>query len=442
MSARSRRERADRLEGSVVEIHDLSHDGRGVAELDGKVLFVWGALPGEQVRVTRIRSRRRFDQAEVAERLTTSADRREPGCEAFGRCGGCALQHLAPEAQLAAKQATLLENYARIGEVRPEEVLAPLTGPLWNYRRRARLSVRHVPAKGRVLVGFKERAAPYVTLMDRCPVLDERASELPLALATLIGGLSIRDDVLQVELAAGDDAMALVFRVRAEPAAADRQLLTQFALDHAADIYLQSGGPDTVLPLDAARELAYTLPAHGVDISFQPTDFIQINVDLNRRMVDQALSLLDLTSDLRVLELYAGLGNFSLPLAKRCRELVAVEGEPQLVSRAQRNAERHGVDNILHVVADLSAPDAGADWATGPFDRVLIDPPRIGAREVLPLIAASGATRLVYVSCHPGSLARDAGELVREHGFHLQATGVMDMFPHTAHVESIALFVR
>jgi 23S rRNA (uracil1939-C5)-methyltransferase len=423
-------------------VRDLSHDGRGVAELDGKVLFVWGALPGEEVRVTRVRSKRRFDEADIDEVLVPSADRVEAPCEAFGRCGGCSMQHIAPEAQLQAKQTTLMESFARIGEVEPELILPPLTGPLWNYRRRARLSVRHVPGKGGVLVGFRERTAPYVAIMQRCPVLDERASELPGLLATLIGSLSILDDVPQVELAAGDAGMALVFRVTADPTSDDLEALKAFGTEVDATIYLQTGGPDSIRPLEGAISLSYALPAHEVDLRFEPTDFIQINVELNRRMVDRAEELLEVDPEHRTLELFAGLGNFTMPLARRCREVVAVEGEAGLVARARANAERHGLDNIRHEVADLTDTSALGDWSRSDFDRALIDPPRAGAREVLPLLAATGATRLVYVSCHPGSLARDAGELVREHGFRLQSAGIMDMFPHTAHVESIALFVR
>jgi 23S rRNA (uracil1939-C5)-methyltransferase len=442
MSTKSRRARADRLEGSVVQVHDLSHDGRGVAELDGKVLFVWGALAGEEVRVTRVRARRRFDEAEIAEIIVSSPDRATPPCEAFGRCGGCSMQHLQADAQLRAKQTSLLENLARIGTVAPQTMLSPLEGPLWNYRRRARLSVRNVPGKGGVLVGFRERSAPYVTIMQRCPVLDERATELPRQLAELIGSLSILDQVAQVELAVGDQNMALVFRVMAEPSAADTEALLAFGRHLQADIYLQSGGPETIKALAGTEVLSYSLPVHEVEVRFQPTDFIQINVELNRRMVDQAIALLEVAPEHRVLELFAGLGNFTLPLAQRCREVVAVEGEASLVARARENAERHGVRNIKHEVADLMDCEAEFEWAGGGFDRVLIDPPRAGARKVLPLISATGASRLVYVSCHPGSLARDAGELVRDHGFELQAAGIMDMFPHTAHVESVALFVR
>jgi len=425
-----------------VQVRDLSHDGRGVAELGGKVLFVWGALPGETVRVTRVRTRNRFDEADILELVETSPDRQDPFCEVFGRCGGCAMQHMTPAAQLRAKQATLISNLTRIGEVSPATVLEPLTGPDDHYRRRARLSVRHVPGKGRVMVGFRERSAPYVTQMDRCPVLDRRVSELPGQLATLFMGLALRDEIAQVELAVGDDAVALVLRVREEPGASDREALLRFAAEREVVIYLQTGGLDSIRPLAGSAELSYALPAYDARIEFLPTDFVQVNAALNRAMVDQALTLLEVTAEHRVLELFSGLGNFTLPLARRAREVLAVEGEEGLVARARSNAANCGLSNIVHEVADLAAPGEAPRWAQGGFDRVLIDPPRIGAREVLGLIAASGASRLVYVSCHPGSLARDAGELVRDHGFRLAAAGVMDMFPSTAHVESIALFTR
>jgi 23S rRNA (uracil1939-C5)-methyltransferase len=322
-------------------------------------------------------------------------------------------------------------------------VLEPLVGPVWGYRRRARLGIKHVPRKGRVLVGFRERSAPYVADLHECRVLMPPLDTLMDPLAELVGELSIATRVPQAEVAVAENACAIVLRVLDPPTDADLERMRQFELGHGVRVYLQPGGPATVAPLTPGQDaLCYSLPAFGITLEFEPTDFIQVNAALNETMVSRAVDLLDPQPGERVLDLFCGLGNFSLPLARRAGEVVGVEGDAGLVSRAARNAARQGIGNVTFVATDLAVAAAGAPWSTRSYDRVLIDPPRAGAREVLPVVGSCGAGRVVYISCHPGSLARDAGILVQDHGFRLVAAGVMDMFPHTTHVEAMAVFER
>ena len=414
------------------DVVDLSHEGRGVARLDGKAVFVPDALPGERVILRRVGRRRNFDEAVLEQVLRPSPDRVPAECPHFGLCGGCALQHLAPAAQLAFKQSQLLENLVRLGGVEPASVLEPLTGPVWGYRRRARLGIKLVPRKGRVLVGFRERSAPYVADLHECRVLAHPAGTLIDPLAALVAGLSIAARVPQAEVAVADGVCAIVLRVLDPPTEADLDLLRGFESGHAVRFYLQPGAPP----------LGYSLPSFGLDFEFEPTDFVQVNGELNERMVSRAVELLAPGAGHDVLDLFCGLGNFSLPLATRAREVVGIEGDAGLVARAARNAARNSIANATFHVADLFGGSRDAPWSRRSYDRVLLDPPRAGAREILPVVERCGAARVVYISCHPGSLARDAGILVREHGFRLAAAGVMDMFPHTTHVEAVAVFDR
>jgi len=425
------------------DIVDLSHEAHGVARLDGKAVFVADALPGERVLLRRVRRHRSFDEAVLESVLSTSPDRVAAQCPHYGTCGGCALQHLAPAAQLAFKQAQLFENLARIGGVEPGERLGPLTGPVWGYRRRARLGIKYVARKGRVLVGFRERSAPYVADLHACRILAPPLDSLMDPLAELVGSLSIAARLPQAEVAAAENACAVVLRVLDPPTAADIDRLLDFERSQGVRLYLQPGGPASVVPLAPGGEpLRYRLGAFDVTIEFEPTDFIQVNAVLNEAMVTRAVDLLDPRPGERVLDLFCGLGNFSLPLARRAGEVVGVDGEAALVARAAANARRQAIANAAFVAADLAAPAADAPWARCEYRRVLLDPPRAGAREVLPVVARCGAGRVVYISCHPGSLARDAGILVRDHGFRFVAAGVMDMFPHTTHVEALAVFER
>ncbi len=427
-----------------LDIIDLSHDGRGVGRVDGKAVFVDGALAGERVRARMKKRKRSFDEAELLEVLSPSADRVVPRCPHFGRCGGCALQHLSPQAQIAAKQRVLLENLERIGGVVPLRVLAPLTDAVWGYRRKARLGVKYVRNKQRVLVGFREAADPrYIADIDRCEVLVPAVGERLADLARLIEGLDARERIAQIEVAAGDETTALVFRNLDPLSERDRAALIAFAQSTGLAILLQPGGNDSVTPLWPERvDLSFAIPAADARLDFRPLDFVQVNAGLNLRMIDHALALLDPQPDERVLDLFCGLGNFTLPLARHAAEVVGVEGEAGLVQRARDNAARNGIGNARFFAADLAKPLAGQPWLAETFDRVLIDPPRTGADALLAQLPTRDVKRLVYVSCHPGSLARDAALLVREHGFTLSAAGAMDMFPHTAHVESIAVFDR
>ena len=455
--ARRRRSRKQRLPADPVEtvIDSMAHDGRGVAHIEGKAVFIDGALPGEKVTFLYTSKRRSHDEGKVAEVLEPAADRVEARCEAFGLCGGCSLQHLDEKAQIGFKQQTLLENLKRLGKVEPEEVLEPLTGPHWGYRRKARLGVRDVPKKGRVLVGFREKHSPYIADFTRCHVLHPAVGMKLEAISECIGDLSVHNRVAQIELSIGargdsiedEEVIAMVFRNLDPLTAEDEARLRAFGLDHGFDIYLQPGGPDTVAPLTGkgdggVGELSYTLPEFDVELFFGPMDFTQVNNDINRAMVSRAVAMLDPQGDERILDLFCGLGNFTLPIARRAGKVIGVEGDNELVRRAGDNAARNGIDNAEFHVADLTQDLTGEPWLAEGIDKLLIDPPRSGALEVIPHAVALKPGRIVYVSCNPATLARDAGELVHTHGYRLLKAGVMDMFPHTGHVESIALFEK
>lgn len=424
-------------------ITDISHEGRGVAHVDGKTVFIDDALPGEVVEWQRLKRNRNFDEGRLLRVIEPSPDRVEPHCAHFGVCGGCVLQHLSGERQLEFKQRQLTEALVRIGKVTSDEILPPLQSAVWNYRRRARLAARWVPKKNRTVVGFRERATPYIADLKRCEVLQAPIDRLIEPLSALITALSVRNRVPQIEVAAADNALALVIRVLEPLTEADMQLIREFGTAHSVQMFLQPGGYETVAPLDATvAPLEYRLPAFDITLQFQPTDFVQVNGPLNQQMIERAVTMLALAPTDRVLDLFCGLGNFSLPLARRAGQVVGVEGEAGLVARARANAERNGLTNAQFFTANLADESiASASWA-GKFDKVLLDPPRAGAKEVLPVVAKSGARTVLYVSCHPGSLARDAGILVHAHGYKLRSAGVMDMFTHTAHVESIALFTK
>lgn len=423
---------------------DLAHDGRGVGRHEGKTVFVHGALPDEQVSARRIGRNRRFDEAICVSVERASSSRITPDCPHFDHCGGCALQHLDAEAQRHFKHKRLVDNLTRIGGVHPQQWWDPLVGPAWGYRRRARLSVRNVAAKGRVLVGFREVQGRYVADIEQCLILHPIFGERLVALSELIGHLSVPDAIPQIEVACGDeDGAAMVIRHLKPLNAEDETLLRAWSAEHNIAVYLQSGGPATVTRLaPAEHQLNYTLPDFGLRLNFGPEHFIQINAEINQQLVARAVDLLALTGTERVLDLFCGLGNFSLALAQRAGSVVGVEGAEALVAAAKANAELNAISNCEFYTADLNEDYKSHVWAKQPFDAVVIDPPRAGAEAVLPMIAASGAAQVVYVSCNPATLARDAGLLVNAHGFELVGAGIADMFPHTAHVESIALFRR
>jgi 23S rRNA (uracil1939-C5)-methyltransferase len=429
---------SDVIEADIV---DLAHDGRGVARIDGKAVFVDGALPGERVRLRVFKRRRQLDEAGLVEVLTASPDRVVAACAHFGLCGGCSLQHLSAPAQLAAKERQLLDNLERIGRVRPERVSAPLRGPAWAYRRRARLGVKFVHKKGRVLAGFREREKPYLADLQRCEVLQEPLANLPRDLAALVETLAIREKIPQVEVAGGDAAIALVFRVLEAPGPQDTEKIAAFGAQQGVQIFLQTGGLDTVQPLaQDYPPLSYRVDGGRVGIEFGPVDFIQINREINASMVDAALELLLPTASDTVLDLFCGLGNFTLPLARRAARVVGIEGDAALVAKAAANAGRNGIGNAAFFRENLFEPTQFGPWANEHYDLVLLDPPRAGAAALLARMAHWRPRRVVYISCHPGSLARDAENLVYTQGFKLTCAGVMDMFPQTTHVESIAVF--
>jgi len=437
-----------------IQITSLTHDGRGVGRRAegqanaGKTVFVSGALPGEIVMAQQTGRQRSFDEARAVEVLQASADRVSPRCPHFGTCGGCALQHLDEAQQIHAKQRVLLENLERIGHVTPETVLPPLTDVAWGYRRKGRFSVRHVEKKGKTLVGFREQDGRFVADLSECHTVIPAIGERIDALSALIEGMDARREIPQIEFITGDatsdhDGVALVFRNLAPLGARDRDALVEFARKHRFAVFLQPGGVDSVHPLwPPEPRLSFRLPAWDIELEFKPLDFIQVNAGLNQKMIASAVQLLDAQPDDRVLDLFCGLGNFTLPLARGVREVVGVEGDAGLVRRAGENARHNGIANAHFHAADLAKDLQAHAWMRAGFDRLLLDPPRSGADVVLKQLPLKGLRRIVYVSCHPASLARDAGYLVNERGWTLRAAGVMDMFPHTAHVESIAMFER
>ena len=442
MSGPKLAERRARAVGAPEEaqVEGLTREGEGVVH-GGKTAFVAGALPGERIRFRRTRRHRQHDDAELIEVLQASPARVVPRCPHFGVCGGCVLQHLSPAAQLAAKESELRDALARVARVTPARWLSPLEGPHWGYRRRARLGAKFVRKKGTVVVGFRERAAPLIAQLRSCDVLAPPAGALIAPLAAMLTGLGIREHVPQVEVAVAANGTALVLRVLEAPAPEDVARLEAFADEHGVRLFLQPAGLDSVRELGvAAPPLHYRLPRFDLELQFAPTDFIQVNAAVNEALVARTIELLELAPAARVLDLYCGLGNFSLPLARHAAHVVGVEGDPALVARARSNAHHNGLRNAEFHVADLAAPpEASLPWMQHSYSHVLLDPPRTGARAVLAALSRIAPQRLLYISCHPGSLARDLGVLVHEHGFALAAAGVVDMFPHTAHVESLAL---
>jgi len=420
----------------------LTHEGEGIVK-GGKAAFVGGALPGELVRFRRVRRHRGHDDGQLLEVIEPSADRVTPRCAHFGVCGGCALQHLSADRQIELKQQELRDALERVAKVSAQTWLPPLRGPQWGYRRRARLGARYVPKKGRVVVGFRERLAPYIAALDRCEVLADPVGALIGPLSGMLTGLEGREHIPQIEVAIAENVTALILRVLRPLAEGDIAALREFARQHRLRLYLQTGGLDTVAPLEAGAELEplrYSLPEFGVGYDFAPTDFVQINAAINAAMVSQVIALLELAPDARVLDLYCGLGNFTLPLARRAASVLGIEGDAALVSRARHNALMNGLSNAQFLAADLTQPlPRNAAYLADGFSHVILDPPRAGALEVMPTIAHLAPRKVAYISCHPGSLARDVAVLVHEYGFALRAAGVLDMFPHTAHVESLAL---
>ncbi len=441
MSARRRRSRrARQSEPREVTIESMSHEGRGIAYVNGKTVFVFGALLGEKVLIQVQQSKRNFDQATTLEVLEASPRRIEPRCEAFKNCGGCSLQHLPGDDQLALKQQSLLDmiEHARIDI---GQLIPALRADSWGYRKKARLGVKYVPAKGRVLVGFRERNTPFIADMLRCEVLIPRVGHRLQELSQLIGQLEARAQIPQIEVAADESQVQLVFRHLQPLCERDLGLLSEFARRHDFLVQLQPGGPATVHNLYPEQQsLGFDPLGDGsLRIGFGALDFVQVNSGLNRKMVAQALDFLDLQAQDRVLDLFCGLGNFTLPMARKCARVTGVEVDSAMVERARESALANGIDNTEYHAVDLTCAEAGYAWMQQKYDKILLDPPRSGAQEMAGLIGKFDASRIVYVSCQPSSLVRDAA-IICDQGYRMTHLGIMDMFPQTAHVESMAVF--
>ena len=447
MSDKRRRRRAKRLpeETVQVDIESLSAEGRGIAHVDDRTVFVDQALAGETVLFKYTKLSKNIAEARAVEILKASPDRIEPKCKAFELCGGCSLQHMGPETQLELKQKTFLEHLEHIGKVSAENLLPPLTGALWGYRHKARLSVRYVRKKDRIMVGFRERGSSFVTDTEQCEILHASVGYLITELSECIGSMEIKERIPQIEVAVGDNQTVLVFRHLDPMPAADRKILLELAKQHELVVYLQAGSPDELEALYPAQPevLYYKLPKHNVRVEFQPSDFTQVNPEINRNMLDCAINFLELNENDQVLDLFCGLGNFSLPMARHCAHVTAVEGAEVMVKKGRENAARNNIENIEFHMADLYSDEiATAPWMKKKYNKILLDPPRSGADAVIRYLAKMDAERIVYVSCHPATLARDAGVLVNELGYRLSDAGIMDMFPHTRHVESMAVFIK
>lgn len=426
-------------------IESLDQEGRGVAHCDGKTIFIEGALPGETVEYSPYRRKPTFELATVSRVVKEAALRTAPRCRFFGLCGGCSLQHLDARAQVAVKQRVLEDSLWHIGRVVPDLILPAIYGPAWGYRHRARLSVRHVAKKGGTLVGFREKRSSYVAEMTSCEVLPAHISALLPALRATLGQLSIRARVPQVEMAVGDGDTVLVVRILEPLSAEDRLLLGRFAERHAVHLYLQPKGPDSAEPFVPAGEadLHYDVPEFRLNLRFSPTDFTQVNPAVNRVLLRRAINLLDPRPGERIGDFFCGIGNFTLAIARSGAAVTGVEGSAELVRRAEANAVLNDLArNTRFQVMNLFEVNGAALHALGHFDRVLVDPPREGAIELVKALAEQPPARIVYVSCNPATLARDAGLLVHAQGYVLSAAGVVNMFPHTSHVESIAVFDR
>ncbi|MFA5824888.1 MAG: 23S rRNA (uracil(1939)-C(5))-methyltransferase RlmD [Gallionellaceae bacterium] len=430
----------------VVTIESLDQEGRGIAHHDGKVIFIEGALIGERVTYSSFRKKPSFENAVATRILKTSYTRVQPKCAHFDMCGGCSMQHLDVRAQVAAKQRILEDNLQRIGKVKPGMILAPIYGEAWGYRQRARLSVRHVLKKGKTLVGFHEKRSSFIANMQYCEILPPKIAKLLPLLAQLNEQLSIRDQLPQIEVAVGEQVDVLVLRIMQALTPADEALLKQFADTHQVQFWTQTKGPETVkpfYPLDSPA-LAYSMPEFGVTMPYAPTEFTQVNSTMNRLMVSRALRLLNPQPNERIADFFCGLGNFTLPIARSGAQVMGIEGSAALVKRAEENAAYNALSgNAKFGEMNLFEMDANALAKLGHFDKWLIDPPRDGGLELVRSITPETAPQtIVYVSCNPATLARDADVLVHEKGYELKAAGVMNMFPHTSHVESIAVFVK
>ena len=425
-----------------IQIESLSHEGRGISHIDNKVIFTRGALPGEKVIASRTLSRAKYEEADVVEVIESSPDRIEAKCSVYGICGGCSFQHLSSVNQINAKNDWLQSAFSGQAKVQPKNWLEPIQVESWGYRRKARLGVRYVAKKEKVLVGFRERKSSFVTVMSRCEVLHPSLGDNLELLSDCIESLSIKEQIPQIEVAIAEQDTILILRHLQPLNDNDEKVLAEYAKKLSITWYLQSGGLETIKPLQDSVQLTYSLPGHSIEMSFLPNDFTQVNFELNKKMIDLALDLLNLTKNDNVIDLFCGLGNFTLPISRYVNSVVGIEGDKGLVERAKENAKVNDITNASFYKADLFEDVTGFEWFRGKtYNKALIDPARTGAIEIVELLPKLKVERLVYVSCNPATLARDTAKLI-DLGFSLESAGVMDMFPQTAHVESIALYVR
>ncbi len=430
----------------IADILRLSHEGRGITEVKGKTVFVDGALPGEQVSFQYTRCHRQYDEAKVIEVFKPSSDRVQPPCAVFGLCGGCSLQHMNSSAQIKHKQNVLADQFEHFGHVTPQKWISPLTANQFGYRHKARLGVRYVIKKGGVLVGFREKNGHFLTDMSRCEILHPSVGDHITELRQWLETLTAKDQIPQLEVAIDDKKTALIIRHLCELSPQDIENISQFAQTNEFWIYLQPKGPDSIHPIwpkNAAKTgLYYELPTHNIRVNFQPQDFTQVNTKLNQQMVNLALQKLELNADDVVLDLFCGLGNFSLPIARYAKKVIGVEGDEPMTMRALANAQYNQLTNTEFHAANLFDEQFDDHFLKRGANKLLLDPPRAGAEAVIKRIGLNSINHIVYISCNPATLARDAGLLVNEQGFKLVEAGVIDMFPHTTHVESIAVFKR
>ena len=425
-----------------INIESLSNEGRGISHYDDKIIFTRGALPGERVIASRSLSRAKYEEADVVDILESSPDRIEPKCDVYGICGGCSFQHLSSKNQIIAKQSWLKSAFMGQAKIEPKKWLQPLQVESWGYRRKARLGVRYVEKKEKVLVGFRERKSSFITVMSRCEVLHPSLGDNLELLGECIGKLSVKKHVPQIEVAIAELDTILILRHLEPMTKGDESILKEYGDKLAITWYTQSGGLETIKPLNEAVSLTYALPEYKIEMSFLPNDFTQVNFALNQKMINLAIELLDLNKEDEVIDLFCGLGNFTLPISRYVNKIVGIEGDRGLVERAKANADANEITNASFYKADLFEDVSGFEWFRGQkYNKALIDPARTGAIEIVELLPNLGIERLVYVSCNPATLARDTARLIAL-GFSLMSAGVMDMFPQTAHVESIALFIR
>lgn len=429
----------------TVDIGSLSHDGRGIASINGMTTFISGAITGEKISCRITKRHRRYYEGEMAEVLIPSPERTESKCKHFSMCGGCSLQHISIDAQIQLKQKTLLEQLLHFGKVTPEIILPPISGNPWGYRRKARLGVRYVRKKSQLMIGFREKHSNLLTNVIDCPVLHPNVGSRVGELGELIAGLSQYEQIAQIEVAVSDQETALIFRHLVDLPNDDINKLIQFGQANNFHIYLQPNAPaaiQKIWPQNEENNLSYFLPEHKIEMQFRPLDFIQVNSEINHLMLKQALTLLDAKPTEKILDLFCGLGNFTLPIARQALHVTGVEGSEEMVLRASKNAELNAIANVDFHAANLMKPSLTSSWMKQTYDKILLDPPRTGAKEIIESFPNLGAKRIIYVSCNPATLARDAGELVYNQGYKLKQVGVINMFPHTSHIEAIAMFEK